>query len=191
VEPVVSVQTQLLRAQLPELVLRPGTSVVARVLSRGEAHGVLVIAGIPLTAQLPAEVGAKGETLRLNVSEVTPERVTLQLEQSVAVATSSPADPRHPTARVQVEDPPRTSRVGEEERSSVALSFTSEVLGRLDLRLEVGAGGVRAAVETPAGRTFELAAAAAGRLEDGLLARTGLEAEARITPRRDPLDVYA
>jgi hypothetical protein len=33
VEPVVAVQTQLLRAQLPELVLRPGTSVVARVLS--------------------------------------------------------------------------------------------------------------------------------------------------------------
>ena len=190
-EPVVSVQTQLLRAQLPELVLRPGTSVVARVLSRGEAHGVLVIAGIPLTAQLPAEVGAKGETLRLSVSEVTPERVTLQLEQPVAVATSSPADPRRPTARVQVEDPPRTIQVGEEERSSVALSFTSEALGRLDLRLEVGAGDVRAAVETPAGRTFELATVAAGRLEDGLLARTGLEAEVRITPRREPLDVYA
>ena len=188
VEPVVAVQTQLLRAQLPELVLRPGTSVVARVLSRGDAHGVLVIAGIPLTAQLPAEVGAKGETLRLSVSEVTPERVTLQLDPAVVAA---PPPPPEFKARVQVQDPPRTVRVGEEERSTVALSFTSEALGRLDLRLEVGGNRVRAAVEAPAGRAFELADAAAGRLEDGLHARTGLDAEASITPRREPLDVYA
>ncbi len=190
-EPVVAVQTQLLRTQLPELVLRPGTSVVARVLSRGDAHGVLVIAGIPLAAQLPAEVGAKGETLRLAVSEVTPERVTLQLEQAVPVTTTPVADPRRAAARVRVEDPPRTVRAGEEERSSVAPSFTSEALGRLDLRLEVAGGRVRAAVETPAGRAFELADAAADRLHDGLHARTGLEAEVRITPRREPLDVYA
>ncbi len=52
-EPVVSVQTLLLKTQLPEVTLREGTSVVARVLSRGENHGVLVIAGIPLTATLP------------------------------------------------------------------------------------------------------------------------------------------
>jgi hypothetical protein len=189
VEPVVAVQTQLLRAQLPELVLRPGTSVVARVLSRGEAHGVLVIAGIPLAAQLPPDVGAKGDTLRLNVSEVTPERVTLQLDQAVPVATAPIAGPR--TARVQVEDPPRTTRTGGEERATVALSFTSEALGRLDLRLEVGGNHVRAAVEAPAGRAYELADAAAGRLQDGLVARTGLEAEVRIMPRREPLDIYA
>jgi hypothetical protein len=189
VEPVVSVQTQLLRAQLPELTLRPGTSVVARVLSRGEAHGVLVIAGIPLTAQLPPEVGAKGETLRLHVSEVTPERVTLQLDPAVPAAPQP--TPHAAPARVAVEDPPRTVRVGDEERSSVALSFQSEALGRVDLRLEVGGGRVRAAVETPAGRTFALADAAAARLRDGLHARTGLEAEVRVTPRRQPLDVYA
>jgi flagellar biosynthesis protein len=108
---------------------------------------VLVIAGIPLTAQLPSEVGATGETLRLSVSEVTPERVTLQLEQAVPVTTA--ADPRRATARVQVEDPPRTVRVGDEERSSVALSFTSDALGRLDLRLEVGGGHVQAASRRP------------------------------------------
>jgi hypothetical protein len=189
VEPVVAVQTQLLRAQLPELVLRPGTSVVARVLSRGEAHGVLVIAGIPLAALLPPDVGAKGETLRLNVSEVTPERVTLQLDQTVPVATPPPADPRG--VRVVVEDPPKTSNAGGEERATVALSFTSEALGRLDLRLEVTPRAVRAAVEATAGRPFALADAAAGRLQEGLVARTGLEADVSITPRRDPLDVYA
>jgi hypothetical protein len=34
-----------------------------------------------------------------------------------------------------------------------------------------------------------LASAAAPRLEDGLRARTGLDAEVRVSPRRDPLDL--
>jgi hypothetical protein len=80
---VIGIQTLLLRAQLPEITLRTGTSIVARVLSRGEHHGVLVIAGIPLSAQLPEAIGRTGETLRLTVSDVTADRVTLQLDQVV------------------------------------------------------------------------------------------------------------
>jgi hypothetical protein len=191
VDPVVAVRTLLLQTQLPDITLRPGTSVVARVLSRGADHGVLVIAGIPLTAQLPRELGLAGETLRLSVADVTPERVTLQLEQVLA-APGQPAPTPTEAARVRVEEEPHTVRVGDEERSSVALSFQSEALGRLDLRLELVAGKrVHAAVEAPAGRSFELADAAAGRLHDGLHARTGLEAEVRVTPRREPVDIYA
>ena len=186
----VAVKTLLLQTQLPDVQLRPGTSVVARVLSRGEQHGVLVIAGIPLTAELPKEVGNAGETLRLAVSDVTPERVTLQLEQVIPPGIQPPPQETQ-RARVRVEDQARTDREGGEERSSVALSFHSEALGRLDLRLEVAGTRVRAAVEAPAGRSFELAAAAAGRLHDGLQARTGLDPEVHITPRREPLDVYA
>ena len=65
----------MLRTQLPELSLREGTSVVARVASRGEALGVIVLAGVPLTAKLPPEVEA-GQTLHLRIAEVTPEQVT-------------------------------------------------------------------------------------------------------------------
>jgi hypothetical protein len=191
VDPVVAVKTLLLQTQLPDITLRPGTSVVARVLSRGADHGVLVIAGIPLTAQLPPEIGRTGETLRLSVADVTPERVTLQLDQVVAPAGQPPPTPTQ-AARVRVEEEPRTVRAGGEERSSVALSFHSEALGRLDLRLELVTGArVHATVEAPAGRSFELADAASGRLHDGLHARTGLEADVRVTPRREPLDVYA
>jgi hypothetical protein len=191
VDPVVAVKTLLLQTQLPDITLRPGTSVVARVLSRGADHGVLVIAGIPLTAQLPAELGRTGETLRLSVSDVTPERVTLQLEQIVPPGGQPPPTPTQ-AARVRVEEEPRTVRAGGEERSSVALSFQSQALGRLDLRIDLVAGKrVSATVEAPAGRSFELAHAASGRLNDGLHARTGLEADVRVTPRREPLDVYA
>jgi hypothetical protein len=187
VEPVVAIKTLLLQTQLPEITLRPGTSVVGRVASRGEGHGVLVIAGIPLTAQLPDEVGRTGDTLRLSVSDVTPERVTLQLEQVIPPG-STPVPEQAQPPRVQVEDPPRTARVGGEERSTVALSFHSDELGRLDL---VAGKGVRATVEASAGRPFTLAHRAGDQLRDGLHARTGLQAEVRVTPRREPLDVYA
>jgi hypothetical protein len=61
-EPVVAIKTLLLQTHLPEVTLWPGTSVVGRVLSRGEQQGALVIAGVPLTAQLPEEIGRAGET---------------------------------------------------------------------------------------------------------------------------------
>jgi len=193
VEPVVAVQTLLLRQQLPELNLRPGVSVVARVLSRGEAHGVLVIAGVPLTAQLPAQIGAAGEVLRLSVADVTPERVTLQLEGTPAAAPAGPAPPPDARAgtRVSVEEAPRRERAGGEERTTVALAFHSPALGRLDLRLELTGTQVRAAVEAAAGAPFDLADAASGRLQQGLQARTGMYADVRVTPRREPLDIYA
>jgi hypothetical protein len=45
VDPVVAVKTLLLQTQLPDITLRPGTSVAARVLSRAADHGLLVTAG--------------------------------------------------------------------------------------------------------------------------------------------------
>jgi hypothetical protein len=192
VEAVVAVQTLLLRQQLPELTLRPGVSVVARVLSRGEGHGVLVIAGVPLTAQLPERVGAAGDVLRLSVADVTPERVTLQLEGTANAAPVAPPPPEaRAGTRVTVEDPPRRGGTGGEERTTIALAFHSPALGRLDLRLELSGTRVHAAVEAAAGTPFELADVAAGRLQQGLHARTGLEADVRVSARREPLDLYA
>jgi hypothetical protein len=191
VEPVVAVKTLLLQAQFPDLPLRAGASIVARVMSRGPSHGVLVIAGVPLSAQMPKEIGKTGETLRLKVTEVTPERVMLQLDQVLAPAgsTSPPLPAERP--RVTVQDPPRTVRVDGEERATVSLSFQSTALGRLDLLLQVGGTRVHAGVEAAAGRSYELAAAAAERLQAGLHAGTGLEADVRVTPRHEPLDLYA
>jgi hypothetical protein len=190
VEPVVAVQTLLLQTQLPDVTLRAGTSVVARVLSRGSSHGVLVIAGIPLTATLPEEIGKTGETLRLTVSDVTPERVTLHLDQVINPAAQPPPQPAD-RPRVTVQDPPTTVKVDGEERSTVALSFTSPALGRVDLHVELAGSRVTVGVEAPAGRPYELTDAASGRLQDGLRARTGLEAAVQVRPRREPLDLYA
>lgn len=191
----IALDAVLLRTKLPEFSLRQGASVVARVASRGEGHGVLVLGGVPLTATLPDEVGA-GETLKLTVAEVTPERVTLRMEGSplaapVASPTPSAASSEAPPARVAVEEPPQSSGPPGEERTTVALSFDSPALGRLDLRLELGPGGVQAAVVAPVGAGYDLAEGGASALRDGLTVRTGLPAAVRVLPRRAPLDLYA
>ena len=94
--------------------LQEGATLMARVASRGETHAVIVLAGIPVTAQVPPEIEA-GATLRLKVQEVTPERVTLRIDP--AAAQQSPvvglvAPPEPPRVRVAVDEPPARRRGG-------------------------------------------------------------------------------
>ncbi len=84
----IAVTAALLRAQLPDLPLREGATLLARVASRGESNAVIVLAGIPLTAQVPPEVQA-GATLRLKVQEITAERITLQIDRGEPVAQAA------------------------------------------------------------------------------------------------------
>jgi hypothetical protein len=191
--PLVAVRTALLQQAMPELPLRPGASVVARVASRAEQHGVLVLAGVPLHAQLPDEVPA-GSTLRLLVREVTPERVTLSLDGPPVLPVPPPpmAQRRDPPASLTVQEPPRRRTApGGEEVSGVTLAFHSAALGRLDLRVELSASRVSATVDAAAGGAHAGAAAAAERLRDALMAATEREAVVEVRPRREPVDLYA
>jgi hypothetical protein len=189
----VALDALLLRTQFPDLRLREGTSVVARVASRAEAHGVIVLAGVPLTAELPPEV-REGDVLHLRVQDVSEERITLRLDPQAAQAAQAAAAPPPQTARpprLAVAEPPRRPPGGGEDAATVTLAFDSAVLGRLDLRIDLTRGGVQAAVEAPAGRAFDLAAEAATRLQDALAARTARPATVRVSPRREPFDAYA
>jgi hypothetical protein len=194
VDPVVAIRTMLLREALPDVALRVGTTVVARVASRGAEHGVLVLAGVPLTAKLPDEVQA-GATLRLRVDDVSPDRVTLRLEappQDASVAQPPPPPAERPDARVAVHDPPRRTRAaGGEETTTVALALTSPRLGRLDLRIDLAANRVEATVDAAAGAPHDRALDQAERLRASLEGATGLAATVRVRPRHDPVDVYA
>jgi hypothetical protein len=192
VEPI-QVTAALLRMQLPDVTLREGASVMARVASRGESHAVIVIAGIPLTAQIPPEVQA-GATLKLKIQEVTPERVTLQIDpqataQAPTVANAPP--PMELRAHLQVEEPPERRRGADGEPADVvSLAFNSPLLGRLDLRLELRGERLLAEVTTPAGRPHVLASNGAERLRANL-ERVGLDATVKVLPRHTPLDLYA
>jgi hypothetical protein len=190
VNPIAVVDAALLRTELPDLVLRPGHSVVARVASRGEGPlGVLVLAGVPLRASLPDEV-KPGETLRLTVTEVSPERVVLRMD-AAALAMAAHAPAQAPPARVAVDEAPRRRRGGGGDEATVALRFETPALGRLDLRVELTAGVVRATVGALPGRSFDLADGRSAALRDALAAKTARQASVQVVPRREPLDVYA
>jgi hypothetical protein len=188
-EPI-AVAAALLRAQLPDVTLRAGSTVLARVASRGEHHAVIVLAGIPLTAQVPPEV-ENGATLRLKVREVTPERVTLQLDpQAVVVPQDAPLQQAQ-RAKVTVEEPPERRPGGDGEPADVvALAFHSPSLGRIDLRLELRGDRLLADVTTAAGPPLDIAQGSSERLRAKLMS-VGLDPTVRVRPRHEPLDVYA
>jgi hypothetical protein len=201
----IAVTAALLRNQLPDVTIREGASIMARVLSKGEGRAVITIAGIPVTAQLPPEVQA-GQTLRLKVQEVTPERVTMriapdqpaqqapqppvQASPNQVIGTSSPVADRV-QAKVEVEERPARRRGADGEPADVvSLAFTSPSLGRLDLRLELRGERLLTEITTAAGRPHAIANEGAERLRATLEA-AGLEATVKVRPRHQPLDLYA
>jgi hypothetical protein len=200
----IAVTAALLRNQLPDVTIREGASLMARVASKGEHHAVIVIAGIPVTAQLPPEVQA-GATLRLKVQEVTPERVTLQIAPDQPAAPQPAAAQASPNqvigtfapaaqplqAKVEVEERPARRRGADGEPADVvSLAFTSPTLGRLDLRLELRGDRLLTEITTPAGRPHAVANEGAERLRATLEA-AGLDATVKVRPRRQSLDLYA
>jgi hypothetical protein len=202
----IAVTAALLRNQLPDVTIREGASVMARVASKGEGHAVIVIAGIPVTAKLPPEVQA-GATLKLKVQEVTPERVTLQIDPQQPAQAGQPQAPAAASpnqvigsltpamqqlqAKVEVEEAPARRRGADGEPADVvALAFTSPALGRLELRLELRGERLLTEITTPAGRPHAIANEGAERLRATLEA-AGLEATVKVRPRHEPLDLYA
>jgi hypothetical protein len=191
----IAVAAALLRAQLPDVPLREGASMMARVASRGESHAVIVIAGIPVTAQIPPEVQA-GTTLKLKVEEVTPERVTLRIDPQQPAQVPTPVvgnvpPPMQLRPHVAVEEPPARRRGADGEPADVvSLAFNSPTLGRLDLRLELRGDRLLAEVTTPAGRPHAVATGSAERLR-AKLKEVGLDATVNVRPRHEPLDLYA
>ena len=196
----IAVTAALLRAQLPDVPIREGASLMARVASRGETHAVIVIAGLPVTAKLPPEVEA-GAVLKLKVKEVTAERVTMQIEPQPQPQTA--ANPQTPVigqaapqaqlqGHVEVEEPPvRRQDADGETVDVVSLAFTHPTLGKLDLRLELrGEERILADVTTAAGLPHVVASRASERLRANLEA-VGLEATVNVRPRHTPLDLYA
>ena len=188
---IVSIQAAVLRAQMPELVLRPGTTLVARVIQQTGHAGMINLAGVQLAAELPEQVQA-GQTLRLAVQEATPERLVLQLLPDPATdpqAVTVPL-PGGGQATIRVFE-----REGEGRRDrdhpAVALSYESPELGTMELALELDPGALLARVRVADGEPLAHARQGAEELRQALEGAAGRPAQVRIEPRRDPLDVYA
>ena len=190
VDPI-AVTAALLRAQLPEVPLRKGASMMARVASRGESHAVIVIAGIPVTAQVPPEVQAGRDAQAQGHRRHAGARDAADRSADAAGRLAAGAG-AHGTAAAAGRGgaPARRRGADGEPADVVALTFTSPTLGKLDLRLELRGERLLAEVTTPAGRPHVVATGASERLRANLEA-VGLEATVKVRPRHTPLDLYA
>lgn len=184
----VQLNALLLRGQLPELMLRPGGTLAARVVDRAS----ISIAGIVMNATLPDDL-VPGQTLRLRIDEATPERLLLRVVEEAPQPPPGYAAlplPGGREARLWVED--QDAGGGADGRPpSVTLAYESPELGRIDMRLELPASAVTAAIAAAVGHPAQRAADAAEALRAELERATGRDAAVSVTPRHDPLDIYA
>jgi hypothetical protein len=196
------VEAALLRAQLPDLVLRPGMTLPARVMERHGQMGLLLLAGTPLSAQLPDEIQA-GDRLRLRVEDVGEQVVLRTVDspaQSAQQASQTPPPeialplPGGRQAEVRVTEQ-AAERRGDDEPVTVALDYQSPALGTLDLRLvqQPGGAGIQVTVGAMTGAPEERARAAAEELRAALADATGLPATVRVVGRtpRPRVNFYA
>jgi flagellar hook-length control protein FliK len=184
----------LLKAELPTLVVRPGMTLAARVAETHGSRGLLMIANAALAAELPDGVKA-GDTLKLRVQEATPDRIVMRLETDAQQQVQQPMVVPLPLPGGQQAYIHADEREGEGRRASeqaaVAISYRSPRLGSIDFRLALEGGALTAHVRAARGTPHELAQQQAEELRDSLNRATGKPVQLTVSPRHDPLDVYA
>lgn len=192
----IAVQLITLQQVMPDVTLRLGQTLLARVAERHGDRGILMIAGQPLVAQLPEHV-RPGDVLKLAVRDISAEQVVMQLHEGKEAAAPEQEPqtvpvpvPGGPPARIVVDDQARSGgQAGEGEVSAIALTYESPALGPIGLRLGMDGSRVVCEVRAAAGAPLQLATAAAGALRDALAAGTERAASVSVVPRPGSLDV--
>ena len=197
VQPLLQVEAAFLRRQMPDLLLRPGATLAARVAERGEGkHGIITLAGVPLVAELPDEVQA-GDTLKLLVADTRGEKVIMRMLQDQPTAPPAPPNvtitqPDGSQARISRDPDDEEGGEGRDhEHAAIGLTYETPRLGAVGLRLELAPGLVRVRAEVTAGRVYEIADDASDALARQIAARTGRAVEVTVVPRQDRIDAYA
>src|SRR3954453_20854356 len=172
----IAVQLITLQQVMPEVTLRMGQSLLARVAERHGDGGILMIAGQPVVANLPENVRA-GDVLKLAVRDITAEQVVMQMHggkesaqaQQGSQTTVPLAFPGAAPSQIIVDDQAGGGDgAGEGEVSTVALTYSSPALGDLNFLRGMDGWGVAVEVRVAAGAPLEIASAAAEALRERL-----------------------
>jgi hypothetical protein len=196
---LLQVEAAFFRRQMPDLILREGSTLAARVAERQGRHGIITLGGVPLLAELPDSVKT-GDKLRLLIADTRQEKVVMKLVQDQAVQQPQQpqvflagADGLQHRLSVDPDDGADEESGGGRSRENAAVGLTYETprLGKLGLKLEIGPGVVRVRVEARAGGVYEAADDASDALRRALIEKTGRAAEVVVVPRVDHIDAYA
>ncbi len=195
----INVDIRLIKAVLGgELRIAPGRALMARVVTAdGLGRGSLNIAGAVIDAALPNDIQA-GQELRLTVRHVSAERVELSLSgQGLPTAAAGDAVPLPGGGTLRVTERDTSDGGGGSgsgdgaDRHSLALLYDAPMLGAVDLRFDLDSGSLRLSATLRAGEPYQGAVHGAGELRDALTEALGRPVTVDISPRREPLDVYA
>jgi hypothetical protein len=197
VQPI-AVQLITLQQVMPDVALRLGQTLLARVAERHGDRGILMIAGQPIVAQLPSEVRA-GDVLRLAVKDVSAEQVIMQMHEgreAAQVAQQQPnvplAFPGQPPSNLIVDDQASGGSGGADgDVAAVALTYDSPVLGAMNFRIGMDPANVVVEVRMAAGAPFEAGNAAAGVLRAALAEATERNEQVNVAVRPGSFDVSA
>lgn len=200
------VDVVLLRGLLPEVPIRAGDVLPARVLG----PGMLSLAGVRVAARLPEGL-AEGARLRLRVQEAGAERVVLRVvgEAEVGPGGAAPAtaDPLAAAIRaglavalpggalarlfVDADDAGATAGSSGGGTARVTLRYEAAAMGRVDIALEIAPGGVAGTVHAPAGPVADRLRSSADDLRGALATATGRPAQVSVRERGETVDLRA
>jgi hypothetical protein len=193
-----AVDASLLRAVLAtDLQLSVGRELMARVAAlTAEGRGTLNIAGMPLEAELPANVQA-GEELRLVVREVTPDKVVLAIQDESQPSAAPPAPVEPPgvplpnggSLQVTERDAGGQRATGDGTHT-LTLRYDAPTLGTIEMRFTLTPGALNLAMEVSPG-AYAAADDQASQLASSLTDVAERPARVTVSPRREPLEVFA
>lgn len=191
----IAVDIRLIRAVLGgEMKVMPGRAMMARVVvADGLGRGKLAIAGAVIDAEIPKHVRA-GQELRLTVRDVSAHQVVLGMSDQPPGAPLAAAElPGGGLVRVTEEeaDGSASASGGSPGSQSLSLRYDAPALGAVDLRFELDPGSLRVSVSVAPGEPLSLAQARADDLRSVLTEGVGRPATVTVSPRHEPLDVYA
>lgn len=193
-----AVDLNLLRAMLtPELTLDIGRLLMVRVASiEPGGRGLLSLAGMLLEAELPEGVSA-GQELKLEVRELTPQKVVLAIQNDASqtaiplIAALIVPMPSGGSLRVQERQPSGSTQLPDGSHS-LKLRYDAPNFGPVDMHFILDTEGrLRLAVVVPAGDSLAAAQDTSQDLLGSLTEATGRQTSLSITPRYEPLEVFA
>jgi hypothetical protein len=191
-----AVDTSLLRSVLAtDIKLTVGRELMVRVASvTGEGRGVLSLAGMLVDAELPSSVHA-GEELRLQVRELSPERVVLAIREDAQQPVAAPVEPpRVPlpgggSVKVTERDAGGLLAAGDQTHT-LTLRYDAPSLGPIDLHFTLSTGALALTVAVAPG-AYETTDDGSQQLQTTLTDATERPATVTVIARREPLEVFA
>jgi len=188
-----AVDLQLLRSlMVSDLKLSVGRTLMARVATvDANGRGTISLAGTLLAAELPRELQA-GQEIRLQVREVTPEKVVLGLQERPPILDQPVNSPLPGGGVLVVSERTATGGGADGTPASQTLEivYYGPSLGAVEMQFVLDPETLRLTASLSAGEPYELALSAAGDLREALAAAVPRAIAVSVKARQDPLDIY-